>query len=128
MPQVQHKRAELWHPFGCITESLLVPLRARNYQPGHLECALRGDISVCPAFAARKAGHGQRVESMESHETGFPPSTLFGNPFGIPTFPGLDDGIYVFSALSARTIRHRKGLVTDVSGPQRNACPGTLTP
>jgi hypothetical protein len=23
--------------------------------------------------------------------------------------------------------RHRKGLVTDVSGPQRNACPGTLT-
>src|SRR5580704_16448569 len=24
--------------------------------------------------------------------------------------------------------RHRKGLVTDVSGPQRNACPGTLTP
>ena len=24
--------------------------------------------------------------------------------------------------------RHRKGLVTDVSGPQRNACAGTLTP
>jgi hypothetical protein len=23
--------------------------------------------------------------------------------------------------------RHRKGLVTDVSGPQRNACPGTLS-
>jgi len=23
--------------------------------------------------------------------------------------------------------RDRKGLVTDVSGPQRNACPGTLT-
>jgi hypothetical protein len=23
--------------------------------------------------------------------------------------------------------RFRKGLVTDVSGPQRNACPGTLT-
>jgi hypothetical protein len=22
----------------------------------------------------------------------------------------------------------RKGFVTDVSGPQRNACPGTLTP
>jgi hypothetical protein len=24
--------------------------------------------------------------------------------------------------------KHGKGLVTDVSGPQRNACPGTLTP
>jgi len=24
--------------------------------------------------------------------------------------------------------RRRKGLVTDVSGPQRNVCPGTLTP
>ena len=23
--------------------------------------------------------------------------------------------------------RHRKGLITDVSGPQRNACPGALT-
>ena len=24
--------------------------------------------------------------------------------------------------------RHRKGLVTDVSGPQRDACPSTLNP
>ena len=54
-------------------------------------------------------------------------STLFGNPFGIPTFPRprrLD--ICLLMPLNSNH-RHRKGLVTDVSGPQRNACPGTLT-
>jgi len=30
-------------------------------------------------------------------------------------------------AASTRTNANRKGPVTDVSGPQRNACPGTLT-
>ena len=56
-------------------------------------------------------------------------STLFGNPFGIPTFPRprrLD--INVFSCPFGPNHRHREGLVTDVSGPQRNACSGTLTP
>jgi hypothetical protein len=38
-----------------------------------------------------------------------------------------DDWIYVFSYPFDSNHRSRKGLVTDVSGPQRNACPGTLT-
>ena len=53
--------------------------------------------------------------------------TLFGNPFGIPTFPRPPRLDYVFSFLLNSSHSHRKGLVTDVSGPQRNACPGTLT-
>jgi hypothetical protein len=36
--------------------------------------------------------------------------------------------IYVFSCPPQLDHSDRKGLVTDVSGPQRNACPGTLTP
>jgi hypothetical protein len=58
---------------------------------------------------------------MESHEAGFPPFPhSLEIPSGFPHSHGLCDWTYVFS--------HRKGLVTDVSGPQRNACPGTLTP
>jgi hypothetical protein len=38
---------------------------------------------------------------------------------------GVDHCTYVFSCLLNSNHRHRKGLVTDVSGPQRNACPGT---
>jgi hypothetical protein len=34
---------------------------------------------------------------------------------------------YMFPMPVNSNHRHRKGLVTDVSGPQRNACPGTLT-
>jgi hypothetical protein len=34
----------------------------------------------------------------------------------------------VARAQRVRSFQHRKGLVTDVSGPQRNVCPGTLTP
>jgi hypothetical protein len=57
---------------------------------------------------------------MESHEAGFPPFPhSLEIPSGFPHSHGLCDWTYVFS--------HRKGLVTDVSGPHRNACPGTLT-
>jgi hypothetical protein len=62
-----------------------------------------GRYVVYATFAERKAGHGN-VEV----------------PSGLPHSHGLRDWTYVFS--------HRKGLVTDVSGPQRNACPGTLKP
>ena len=66
---------------------------------------------------------------MESHEAGFPPFPhSLEIPSGFPHSHGLDDWIYVFSCLLNSNHRHRKGLVTDVSGPQRNACPGTLTP
>jgi len=49
-------------------------------------------------------------------------------PSGFPHSHALDGWIYVFSSPLNSNHRHRKGLVTDVSGPQRNACPGTLTP
>src|SRR6202034_3901257 len=68
------------------------------------------------------------MESMESHETGFHPShTLWKSlrDSHIPT--ASTTGIYVFSFPRNSNHLHRKGLVTDVSGPQRNACPGTLT-
>jgi signal transduction histidine kinase len=41
---------------------------------------------------------------------------------------GLDDWDICLLVSFNSNHRHRKGLVTDVSGPQRNACPGTLTP
>lgn len=43
----------------------------------------------------------------------------------IPTASRL---IYVFSGRLNSNHRHRKGLVTDVSGSERNACAGTLSP
>jgi hypothetical protein len=64
---------------------------------------------------------------MESHEAGFPPfPPSVEIPSGLPHFHGLDDWVYVFSCPLYSNHRYRKGLVTDVSGPQRNACPGTL--
>ena len=67
------------------------------------------------------------MESMESHEAGFPPFPhSLEIPSGLPHFHGLDDWVYVFSCPLYSNHRYRKGLVTDVSGPQRNACPGTL--
>jgi hypothetical protein len=66
---------------------------------------------------------------MESHKAGFPPFPhSLEIPSGFPHSHGLGDWIYVFSCSLNSNHRHRKGLVTDVSGPQRNACPGTLTP
>src|ERR1700677_426520 len=68
------------------------------------------------------------MESMESHEAGFPPFPHSVEiPSGFPYSHGLDDWIYVFSCPLKSNHRPRKRLVTDVSGPQRNACPGTLS-
>jgi len=66
---------------------------------------------------------------MESHEAGFSPFPhSLEIPSGFPHSHGLDGWIYVLSCPLNSNHRHRKGLVADVSGPQRNACPGTLTP
>ena len=71
----------------------------------------------------------QSMESLESHEAGFPPFPhSLEIPSGFPHSHGLDDWIYIFSCPLNPIPHYRKGLVTDVSGPQRNACPGTLTP
>jgi hypothetical protein len=70
---------------------------------------------------------------MESQKTGFPPFPLLVViPSGLPHSHRFDDRIDISKQLQKQQIswtpQHRKGLVTDVSGPQRNACPGTLTP
>jgi hypothetical protein len=69
---------------------------------------------------------------VESHGTGFPPLPLLLEiPSGFPHSHRFDDGIDISKQLQNQQIgwsfQHRKGVVTDVSGPQRNACPGTLT-
>jgi hypothetical protein len=68
---------------------------------------------------------------MESQEGGFPsfPHSL-EIPSGFPHSHGL--GCWHISRCKSMRDRSQglldlKGLVTDVSGPQRNACPGTLT-
>jgi hypothetical protein len=68
-----------------------------------------------------------------SHRTGFPPLPLLLEiPSGFPHSHRFDDGIDISKQLQKQQIgwscQHRKGLVTNVSGPQRNACPGTLIP
>ena len=68
------------------------------------------------------------MESLESHDAGFPPFPhSLEIPSGFPHSHGLGGWIYVFSCPLDPNHSHRKGLVTDVSGPQRNVCPGTLT-
>jgi hypothetical protein len=66
---------------------------------------------------------------MESHRTGFPPSWKSFWDSHIPPFRRLDQ---YFKTVMKRQMgwspQHCDELVTDVSGPQRNACPGTLTP
>jgi len=66
---------------------------------------------------------------MESHEAGFPPfphSLEIPSGFHIPTASATGDICLLVPSQLKR--RYRKGLVTDVSGPQRTAGPGTLTP
>jgi hypothetical protein len=66
---------------------------------------------------------------MESHEAGFPPFPhSLEIPSGLRHSHGLEGWIYVLSYPLNSNHRHRKGLVTDVSGLQRNACPGLCAP
>jgi hypothetical protein len=68
------------------------------------------------------------MERAESHEAGLPPFPHSVEiPSGFPHSHGLDYWTYVFSCPLNSNYLHRKGIVTDVSGPQRNAFPGTLT-
>ena len=69
---------------------------------------------------------------MEGHSAGLPLFPLLLEiPSGFPHSHRFDDGINIPKQLQRQQIgwssHHRKGLVTNVSGPQRNACPGTLT-
>jgi hypothetical protein len=73
------------------------------------------------------------MESMESQEAGFPPFPhSLEIPLGFPHSHGLDCG-HVSKVNNKRKARkpdlrpfHRKGPVTDVSGPKCNGCSGTL--
>ncbi len=74
---------------------------------------------------------------MESHKAGFPPFPhSLEIPSGFPHSHGLDDDGSLSFKATAETKNPsrqpqfepstRKGLVTHVLGPKRNACPGTL--
>jgi hypothetical protein len=64
------------------------------------------DVAVNPSSPGRKAGRGnESVESMESHEAGFPPFPhSLEIPSGFPHSHGLDDWIYIFRTHSARSV------------------------
>src|SRR5271155_893657 len=92
--------------------------------------ALVGGISVHPAFAARKAGHGNdRVwKAWKAMKPASHPSHTLWKSLRDSHIPTASTTGYMSSRAPFNSNhRHRKGLVTDVSGPQRNACPGTLT-
>ena len=67
---------------------------------------------------------------MESQEAGFPPFPhSLEIPSGFPHSHGLDDWLCLLVPLNSNHRHPCKGFVTDVSGPQRNACIScTLTP
>ena len=98
----------------------------KRFVAGAAHCAAwrSGSSSI----AGRKAGHGngRAWKAMMPAIPPFPHSLEI--PSGFPHSHGLDDRTYVFSSPLNSNHRHRKGLVTDVSVPQRNACPGAFTP
>ena len=100
----------------------------KRFVAGAAHCAAwrSGSSSI----AGRKAGHGngRAWKAMMPAIPPFPHSLEI--PFGIATLPRplRLDICLLFSCPLNSNYRHRKGLVTDVSVPQRNACPGTFTP
>jgi hypothetical protein len=63
---------------------------------------------------------------MESHKAGFPPFPhSLEIPAGFPHSHGLDDELSIFKQDKTKP-KPPQGAVTDVPGPKRNACPGTL--
>jgi hypothetical protein len=65
---------------------------------------------------------------MESHKAGFPPFPhSLEIPAGFPHSHGLDDELSIFKQDKTKP-KPPQGAVTDVPGPKRNACPGTLIP
>jgi hypothetical protein len=77
-----------------------------------------------------KTGHGNdRVwKAWKAMMPAFHPShTLWKSLWDFHISTASTTG-YMSSYALKPNHRHRKGLVTDVSGPQRNACPGTLSP
>jgi hypothetical protein len=65
---------------------------------------------------------GRKKQAMEMTEYG-----KGGNPFGIPTLPTASTAGYMSSHVPQVEPSPPLGDVTDVSGPQRNGCPGTLS-
>jgi len=70
---------------------------------------------------------------MESHKAGFPPFPhSLEIPSGFPHYHGLGDEKRYLEARAKTSANpelkpyHRKGPVTDVSGPKCNGCSGTL--
>src|ERR1700710_1665315 len=80
---------------------------------------------------SRKAGHGSDREwkAWKAMKPASHPShSLWKSLRDSHTPTASTTGIYILSFPFNLNHCHREGVVTDVSGPQRNACPGTLTP
>jgi hypothetical protein len=83
------------------------------------------DVALNPASPERTAGHGNdRV--WKAWKAMKPASHPLWKSLRDSHIPTASTGIDVFWCPRNSNHRHRKGLVTDVSGPQRNACHGTL--
>src|SRR5277367_5899295 len=100
---------------------------AKHFVAGAAHCA--GWRRGLSSFAGRKADHGNdrvwkawKAMKPASH----PSHTLWKSlrDSHIPTASTTGDICLLVPPQLERCCR--KGLVTDVSGPQRNACPGTL--
>ena len=87
------------------------------------------DVAVHPASPRRKQGHGNdRVwKAWKAKKPASHPSHTLWKSLRDSHIPTASTTGYVFSCHLNPNHRHRKGLVTDVSGPQRNGCTGTLT-
>ncbi|MCU1252574.1 MAG: hypothetical protein JWQ49_5603 [Edaphobacter sp.] len=68
------------------------------------------------------------MERVESHNAGFPPSHTLWKSLRDSHITTATTTRYVFRSNLNLNPQLRKGLVTDVSGPKCNGCPGTLTP
>src|SRR5580704_10684449 len=89
------------------------------------------DVAVNPASPGRKAGHGNdRVwKAWKAKKPASHPSHTLWKSLRDSHIPTASTTRWLSSQTpSTRSHVRRKGPVTDVSGPQRNACPGTLTP
>src|ERR1700761_2813033 len=93
--------------------------------------ALGGGISdyFIQHLPREKAGHGNdRVwKAWKAMKPASHPSHTLWKSLQDSHIPTTSTTGYMSSRAPNSNHHQRKGLVTDVSGPQRNACPGTLT-
>lgn len=70
----------------------------------------------------------QKSRNSEESTKGNDVDEVEGPAILFPHSQRFDYGINISKAATLLCFLYRKGLVPDVSGPQRNGCPGTLIP